>query len=234
MKKFLFLFIASITLQVQAQITLPTFQAVQYNNSTPSNNSSPLSTVTIIGSQIWTDRNLEVSVYRDGTVIPQVTDAAAWAGLTTGAWCYYDNDPANGATYGKLYNWYAVNDPRGLAPMGYHIPSDTEWTTLSEGLINAGAAAALKEAGTSHWAFYDNPNFIISTNSTGFTALPGGYRAGGNGAFVSIGTVGGFWSSTAIDGSTTAKRRSFFHDSSDITPITSLKLGGFSVRLIKD
>jgi uncharacterized protein (TIGR02145 family) len=229
MKKFLFLFIASITLQVQAQITLPTFQAVQYNNSTPSNNSSPLSTVTI-GSQIWTDRNLEVSVYRDGTVIPQVTDAAAWAGLTTGAWCYYNNDPATGTTYGKLYNWYAVNDPRRLAPIGYHIPSDTEWTTLSDNLNNAGAA--LKEAGTSHWAFYDNSN--DPSNSTGFTALPGGIRVGGTGLFASIGTVGGFWSSTAVDGSTTAKRRSFFYNSSNITTVTSVQLGGFSVRLIKD
>ena len=86
--------------------------------------------VVTIGSQVWTSKNLNVSTYRNGDVIPQVQDQEAWATLTTGAWCYYNNDPANGTKYGKLYNWYAVNDARGLAPQGYHIPNDAEWHIL--------------------------------------------------------------------------------------------------------
>src|SRR5262245_42075520 len=80
-----------------------------------------------IGKQVWKIKNLNVSHYRNGDPIPQVKNNAKWAALTTGAWCWYNNDSANGAVYGKLYNWYAVNDPRGLAPEGWHIPSDGEW-----------------------------------------------------------------------------------------------------------
>jgi hypothetical protein len=80
-----------------------------------------------IGTQIWMNKNLDVSTYRNGNPIPQVQDSATWVNLTTGAWCYYQyNDPVYGYTYGKLYNWYAVNDPRGLAPIGWHLPSRTE------------------------------------------------------------------------------------------------------------
>lgn len=86
-------------------------------------------TVTI-GTQEWKLKNLDVTHYRNGDPIPQVTDPTQWANLTTGAWCYYNNDSTNGTIYGKLYNWYAVNDPRGLAPIGYHIASDQEWATL--------------------------------------------------------------------------------------------------------
>ena len=84
-----------------------------------------------IGTQCWTQTNLNVSKYRNGDIIPQVTDPTAWANLTSGAWCYFDNDTSNGPVYGKLYNWYAVNDPRGLAPADWHIPSDDEWTVLT-------------------------------------------------------------------------------------------------------
>ena len=80
-----------------------------------------------ICSQVWMNKNLDVSTYRNGDPIPNVTDPAIWAGLTTGAYCYYNNDSATYAVvYGKLYNWYAVNDPRGLAPIGWHVPSDVE------------------------------------------------------------------------------------------------------------
>ena len=85
----------------------------------------------VIGTQQWMRENLDVVTYRNGDIIPQVTDATAWAALTTGAWCYYNNDSANGAIYGKLYNWYAVNDTRGLAPTGWHVPTDAEWTILT-------------------------------------------------------------------------------------------------------
>lgn len=83
-----------------------------------------------IGNQTWMKKNLNVTKYRNGDLIPQVTDPTQWKNLTTGAWCYYNNDSANGDVYGKLYNWYAVNDTRGLAPVGYHIPSNTDWTNL--------------------------------------------------------------------------------------------------------
>jgi hypothetical protein len=84
-----------------------------------------------IGNQWWMAENLSVSHYRDGTSIPKVTEETQWANLTTGAWCYYNNDSDLGIIYGKLYNWYAVNDSRGLAPAGWHIPSDAEWTILT-------------------------------------------------------------------------------------------------------
>ena len=88
--------------------------------------------VVTIGSQVWTSKNLNVATYRNGDVIPQVQNEKAWAKLTTGAWCYYNNDSKNGAIYGKLYNWYAVNDPRGLAPKGFHISSDSELNNVTD------------------------------------------------------------------------------------------------------
>ena len=83
-----------------------------------------------IGDQTWTTKNLDVDTYRNGDAIPQVQDEKEWVNLTTGAWCYYENETANGTTYGKLYNWYAVTDSRGLAPTGYHIPNNSEFMTL--------------------------------------------------------------------------------------------------------
>ena len=109
-------------------------------------------TVTI-GNQVWTSKNLDVSTYRNGDAIPQVQDANAWENLTTGAWCYYDNDASNGTKYGKLYNWYAVNDPRGLAPKGYHIPTDAEWTQLSD-YLGGESKAGTKMKTTSGWNSY--------------------------------------------------------------------------------
>ena len=104
-----------------------------------------------IGSQVWTTNNLDVKIYRNGDAIPQVTTSTAWAALTTGAWCWYNNDSAtNAATYGKLYNWYAVNDSRGLAPSGYHIPTDVEWTKLTDYLGGLSVAGG-KIRTTSGW-----------------------------------------------------------------------------------
>ena len=144
-----------------------------------------------IGDQIWATKNLDVATYRNGDAIPQVQDIAAWANLNTGAWCYYENT----TTYGKLYNWYAVNDPRGLAPIGFHIPSEAEWTRLIEYLGGDYIAGGkMKESGTSHWI---SPN-TDATNSSGFTGLPGGYR-NNNGTFGGIGAYGYWWSSSEID-----------------------------------
>jgi len=143
-----------------------------------------------IGKQIWMVGNLQVTHYNNGDVIPNVTDQTAWNGLTTGALCAYDNDQNNVKTYGYLYNYYVISDPRGICPAGWHVPSLAEWETLSQACGgDAVAGGALKEAGTTHW---DAPN-TGATNSSGFTALPGGVRLDG---FVCLGGSGGFLSTT--------------------------------------
>jgi uncharacterized protein (TIGR02145 family) len=148
-----------------------------------------------ICNQIWTKTNLNVTRYRNGAIIPQITDATQWAALTTGAWCYYANTTSNGTTYGKLYNWYAVNDPRGLAPIGYHIPTKTEWNTLIDCLGGSTVAGGkLKETGTSHW---NSPN-TGATDSNGFTGLPGGWR-NNDGTFSSIGNNANWWNYIEYD-----------------------------------
>ena len=184
-----------------------------------------------IGTQLWTGCNLDVTTYRDGTPIPQVTDPTAWAGLTTGAWCYYDNDFANGPTYGKLYNWYAVNDidHDGLAPIGYHVPTDAEWTVLTDYLGGVTVAGGeMKEAGLCHWL---TPN-TDATDSSGFTGLPGGGRYP-NGTFSAITYTGFWWSSTEND-TTNAFYRNLNHNNGDVYGYYNFKSYGFSVRLIKD
>jgi uncharacterized protein (TIGR02145 family) len=185
-----------------------------------------------IGTQEWTVCNLDVTTYSNGDTIPEVTDATTWDNLTTGAWCYYDNDPLNGPTYGKLYNGYAVNDPRGLAPIGYHIPTDAEWTTLAN-TVNAlvpigNVGGKMKETGLCHW---DSPN-TDATNLSGFTALPGGCR-GDFGLFVHLGANGDWWSRTNNGvGLNYIRYLNSFNgvlNSGSYTPNY-----GFSVRLIQD
>jgi uncharacterized protein (TIGR02145 family) len=126
----------------------------------------------VINGKEWMRRNLSVSKYKNGDVIPQVTDVAQWDALTTGAWCYYENDTANGPIYGKLYNWYAINDSRGLAPTGWHIATDAEWTSLTDFLGGANVAGKkLKDnSATSTWDVTTH----YATNQSGFSALPGG------------------------------------------------------------
>jgi len=183
-----------------------------------------------ICSQVWMAKNLDVATYRNGDPIPKVTDDAAWAALTTGAYCYYDNDSATyAATYGKLYNWYAVNDPRGLAPAGWHIPTDAEWTTVETCLGgNSVAGGAMKEIGTTHWI---SPN-TGATNSSGFTGLPGGWRwtVGGS---MSIGFDGYWWSSTEYL-TTNARACDLFYLQGGLGRDGSQKRSGYSVRCIKD
>jgi uncharacterized protein (TIGR02145 family) len=183
----------------------------------------------VIGTQQWMEKNLDVMTYRNGDVIPQVTDATLWAGLTTGAWCYYNNDPLNGAIYGKLYNWYAVNDPRGLAPQGWHIPTDNEWTTLST-LLGGDAAAGgkMKTTGTTIWT---TPN-TSATNESGFAGLPGGDRNDG-GTFVSVGGSGYWWSATESN-STYAWGRFLYYDVGLLVRFGNDKNYGFSVRCLRD
>ena len=200
-------------------------------NPNPNNNGSnntTLSTVTIC-SQVWMTKNLDVSTYRNGDAIPQVSDPSAWGNLTTGAWCYYNNDPAMGIIYGKLYNWYAVNDTRGLAPIGYHIPSDAEWTTLETCLGGSTfAGGAMKEAGLMHWL---SPN-TGATNSSGFAGLPGGRRDFAM-SFWGIGSGGSWWTSTERYPSS-AWCRNLTNSQIPIGKIGDSEKNGFSVRCIKD
>ena len=186
-------------------------------------------TYVTICKQQWMEKNLDVTTYRDGTVIPQVTDAATWSLLTTGAWCWYNNDPLNGAIYGKLYNWYAVNDPRGLAPQGWHIPTDAEWTTLNN-LLGGDAAAGgkMKTTGTTRWAA---PN-TSATNESGFSGLPGGFRSF-NGAFGDVGDVGRWWSATEFY-SAIALARSLYCGFGYLGRANYGKESGFSVRCLRD
>ena len=193
-----------------------------------------------IGTQIWSTTNLDVTTYRDGTPIPQVTDPTAWAGLTTGAWCYYNNDPANGAVYGKLYNWYAVagihdNDPatpnKILAPIGWHIPSHAEWTSLTTFLGGESLAGGkMKSTGTSLW---QSPN-TAATNESGFTAFPGGFCSN-LGSFLNIGSYGMWWSSSILNTVDGAFRYYLTYFNGYATNNGgSDKNEGYSVRCVKD
>ena len=184
----------------------------------------------LICSQIWTIKNLDVTTYRNGDLIPQVTNPVAWSNLTTGAWCYYNNDSANNATYGKLYNWYAVHDSRGLAPAAWHIPSDTEWVKLTETCLGSSGIAGgkMKETGTAHWI---SPN-AGATNNSGFTGLPGGNRSSG-GSFGSMGYFGYWWSSRDNNpGNGFNLTLNNNYSSASIGPATATY--GFSVRCVKD
>jgi uncharacterized protein (TIGR02145 family) len=185
-------------------------------------------TVTIC-NKTWTKTNLNVSKYRNGDVIPQVTDPTAWVNLTTGAWCYYANTSSNGTTYGKLYNWYAVNDPRGLSPLGYHIPTDAEWTSLINCLGGeAVAGGKMKEAGTTHWT---SPN-TGATNESGFTGLPGGCHRN-IGTFINIGNIGFWWSSSEAT-TASAWYRSLDYDDGGAYRSVYDKTYGYSVRCVRD
>ncbi len=204
--------------------------------------STPLPSVTI-GNQVWMTQNLSVDHYTNGDPIPYVSDPTQWSNLTTGAWCWYFNYSANNAQpYGRLYNWFAVNDPRGLAPTGWHVPSDAEWnklvrfldasidTTCSGCPQSYTAGGMLKETGTTHWF---TPN-VGATNSTGFTARAGGYRyVGGN--FSDGGYYGYWWSSTeSASSNTTAFFRQIFYSNTNINRNSYPKTYAYSVRCVKD
>jgi uncharacterized protein (TIGR02145 family) len=182
-----------------------------------------------IGTQVWMKQNLKTIHYLNGILIPNVTDNTAWSGLSSGARCYYNNDPATYAdTYGALYNWYAVNTGN-LCPFGWHVPTDNEWTALVNYLGGTSIAGGkLKEAGLTHW---NSPN-TGATNSSGFTALPGGYRLT-SGTYNFIGKLGYWWTSTESTTSD-AFRWKINYDTMSIGKTASLKQFGFSVRCIKN
>jgi len=165
------------------------------SNPTP----EPITTITdidgnvyntiVIGTQTWMVENLKVTKYRNGESISNITDASQWSNLTAGAYCNYENIAANVTDYGRLYNWYAVSDSRNIAPAGWHVPTDTEWTTLTTFLGGESVSGGkMKETGTTHW----NTTNSTVDNSSGFTGLPGGNRDNaGAFAFVKYFGIGG-------------------------------------------
>jgi len=193
-----------------------------------------------IGDQWWMAENLKVTNYRNGDQIDHVTDNTNWSNLTTGAYCEYDNNSSNVATYGRLYNWYAVSDSCNIAPVGWHVPSDAEWKTLEIylgmsqsdaddiGWRDTDEGGKLKETGIAHWV---SPN-TGATNESGFSALPGGYRYS-NGTYGGMGYYAHIWSSSE-SGSNYAWFRLLSYDDSLVGRGGYGKRYGFSVRCVRD
>lgn len=186
-------------------------------------------TVTI-GTQTWMVENLRTTRYNDGTNIPNVTNATEWTNLTSPGVCTFNNtnniDTIN--SYGRLYNWYTVNTGK-LAPTGWHVPTDAEWTVLSDYLGGDDVSGGhLKECGTAHWR---SPN-TGADNSSGFTGLPGGYRVL-DGTFVSFGYFGYWWSSSEFSTSH-AWFKDVNNDYSSLNLNYYSKSSGMSIRCIRD
>jgi uncharacterized protein (TIGR02145 family) len=181
-----------------------------------------------IGNQTWMAENLKTTKFSDGTTIPLVIDNAAWLGLNTPAYCWYDNDSTYKKTYGALYNGYTVNTGK-LCPTGWHISSDAEWSALITYLGGDNIAGGkLKEKGTIHWSG-PNPE---ATNESGFTALPGGSRYS-NGFYFTIKNLGYWW--TSIEGKTlNGWYRSIYNRNSVVSRNYYDLTNGFSVRCVKD
>ena len=176
--------------------------------------------------------NLKVSKYRNGESIPTGLVNSAWANTNKGAYAIYNNENANNNIYGKLYNWYAVSDSRGLCPSGWHVPSDNEWTTLTNYL--GGQSIAGKKIKTTGTVFWQSPNTEAS-NESGFSALPGGFRSV-DGSFNSIRINAFFWSATENDG--LAWYRNLYYYNSIVNRSNStlglVKSSGASVRCLRD
>jgi uncharacterized protein (TIGR02145 family) len=186
-------------------------------------------TVTI-GTQVWMVENLKTTRYNDGTAIPLVTDNTAWAALTTPGYCWYNNSAIYGDTFGALYNWYVVNTGK-LAPTGWHVATDAEWTTLTTYLGGTDVAGGkLKEAGLAHWL---SPN-TGATNETGFTALPCGGRDSKDGTFTSIGVYDNWWSSTAYNATLSWSTFVYNIDALLYRFNSDNNADGFSVRCVRD
>jgi uncharacterized protein (TIGR02145 family) len=181
----------------------------------------------IIGTQTWMAENLKVTKYRNGDPIANVIYDTAWKYLTTGAYCNYKNEANYATTYGRLYNWYAIFDSRNIAPAGWHMPTEKEWSDLSNYLGN-NAGYKLKETGSTHWKEANEG----ATNSSGFTALPGGWRFF-EGDFYSIGYHGDWWCS-ADSISANPYYKELLFDNNDLWVTSNFKSIGLSVRCVKD
>jgi len=183
-----------------------------------------------IGTQWWMAENLKVTNYRNGDSIPNVTSDSTWKLTSLGGYCNYNDDIGNVAVYGRLYNWFAVNDSRNIAPVGWHVASDSDWQVIIEYLGGYQIAGGkLKESGTSHW---DIPN-LGATNESGFSGLPGGVRSSDNGAYAAMGNYANFWTSTEYFG-IYSWNIYLYSNSGGIYRQFLTKRQGFSVRCVKD
>ena len=185
--------------------------------------------------QEWMAENLRTTIYANGDAIPNVTGDDQWYSLTSGAWCHYGNNNLNENPYGKLYNWYAVVDPRNVCPSGWHVPTDAEWTVLSDYLGGADVAGGkMKTTGTIEAAtgVWSAPNGG-ATNSIGFSGVPGGGRY-----YYSIASMigyGGYWWSSSEDGEYYAWSRYLsFNDGALTRPSNRNRKSGFSVRCLRN
>lgn len=189
----------------------------------------------VIGTQQWMRENLDVSFFRNGDAIPYIDNAGSFSGLTTPAWTWYNGSAANGEIYGKLYNWYAVNDARGLCPKGWHVPTSAEWATLLTTLGSSSPGIYMKSAGTKSdgtpiWDQGDGTN--IGTNLSGFTGLPGG-RLDNYGGYMRMGYDGYWWTSTEAD-ETQAYSVNLGNNRPNLAFATLDKVVGMSIRCIRD
>jgi len=184
---------------------------------------------TVIDSTEWTAENLDVIVYNNGDTIPHVELDEEWQKLTSGAWCYYLNDDEEGKVYGKLYNWYAINDPRGLAPDGYKIPAEEDFDKLVTFLCGSDKYCGGHLKARSDLWFSPNTG---ATDLTGFTALPSGHREQ-DGTFRNIGLSATYWATTE-SGTNSAAIMRLVHNSDILIQDYDFKGAGFAVRLIKE
>ena len=203
-------------------------------------------TVTI-GTQTWMAENFKATHYRDGSAIPNITSATSWIALSTGAYCDYNNTPSNSAIYGKLYNWYAVSDSRNLAPTGWHVATDAEWTTLENYLIAngynydgtvSGNKIAKSLAANTVWLTSSNVgaigNNLSLNNSSGFSALPGGFRYNVDGSYRDGLNYRGYWWMASENNSSTAWYRILDNSFNYTYRGSDIKSLGFSVRCIRN
>ncbi len=182
-----------------------------------------------IGNQVWMAQNLNVSHFRNGDPIPEAKTTEEWKKAgdeKKPAWCYYDNDSENGKKYGRLYNWYAVNDSRGLAPEGWHVSSDEEWSKLRD-YLGGDSIAGNKMKSTDGWSKNGN-----GTDKSGFSGLPGGAR-NANGYFNSISDYGYWWTTREYE-TDYAWGRGLYYFGSDVDKGYDDKQSGLSVRCVKD
>lgn len=184
-----------------------------------------------IGNQLWSTANLDVNHFRNGDIIPEAKSDKEWIKASKQkkpAWCYYNNDPANGKKYGKLYNWYAVNDPRGLAPEGWHIPTSLEWSMLINQL-GGDDVAGKKMKSKQGWIKNGNGDDVSE-----FSGLPGGYRYD-TGSFILIDYNGYWWSTTDQNSYFACCNFSLDYSKESVSSWVSIPKGeGLSVRCVKD
>ena len=192
-----------------------------------------------IGTQTWMVENLRTTHYRNGETILNITDNLTWRDCFSGARCNHSNNAANGAKFGYLYNWYAVADTRNIAPPGWHVATDAEWTILTNYLsTNAGISlnAPKALASTTDWTINTVVgaigNNLTINNSTRFNALPGGYRYSGDGTSKGLGYLGYWWTST--DRNNTPYYRYMLSDYSEVYKFNEYKGMGMSVRCVRD